>query len=236
CPLSDNCPIAVLLVSDMPETLFSAYTTPSTRPLITAQPQPPRILLPYRQIFNKLWVRHTRRHSPRILANPRSRNRRKPRASLIWPKTGSTITFRREYTARPAAVFSFACIFALAVAGRRSRLRRRGGGRTVVPLPLRRDVRIETLTLQRLHRGPTEVARIQRRRDQRPLSGLIRSQCNPGLVQLATGGLRHRLGLLLVVALRRHLARQDDLAAVIDTGLGVATAIPTLVGGLHDRP
>src|SRR5271157_4156469 len=27
---------------------------------------------------NKLWVRHTRRHSPRILANPRSRNRRKP--------------------------------------------------------------------------------------------------------------------------------------------------------------
>src|SRR5208337_4655597 len=60
---------------------------------------------------------HTSRHSPRILANPRSRNRRKPRASLIWPKTGSTITFRREYTARPAAVFSFACIFALAVAG-----------------------------------------------------------------------------------------------------------------------
>ena len=115
--MSDNCPIAVLLVSDMPETLFSAYATPSTRPLITAQPEPPRILLPYRQIFNKLWVRHTSRHSPRILANPRSRNRRKPRASLIWPKTGSTITFRREYTARPSAVFSFACIFSLAVAG-----------------------------------------------------------------------------------------------------------------------
>ena len=63
-------------------------------------------------------------------------------------------------------------------------------------------------------------------RDQRPLSGLIRSRCNPGLVQLATGGLHHRLGLLLVVALRRHVARQDHLAAVIDTGLGVATAIP----------
>src|SRR5271166_268146 len=101
----------------MPETLFSAYATPSTRPLITAQPEPPRILLPYRQIFNKLWVRHTSRHSPRILSRPRSKNRRKPRASLIWPKTGSTIALRRAYAARPASVFSFACIFSLAGAG-----------------------------------------------------------------------------------------------------------------------
>ena len=187
----------------MPETLFSAYTTPSTRPLITAQPEPPRILLPYRQIFNKLWVRHTRRHSPRILASPRSRNRRKPRASLIWPKTGSTITFRRAYTARPVCRLQLRLHLLLGRRGRRSRLRRRRGVvATVVPLPLRRDVRIEPLTLQRLHRRRTEVARIQRRRDQRPLSGLIRGRRNPGRVQLATGGLRHRLGLLLVVALR----------------------------------
>src|SRR3974377_2059994 len=68
-------------------------------------------------------------HSPRILANPRSRNRRKPRASLIWPKTGSTITFRREYTARPSAVFSFACIFALAVPGGEARSPAPGGVR-----------------------------------------------------------------------------------------------------------
>ena len=86
-----------------------------------------------------------------------------------------------------------------------------------------------------IHRGPTEVARIQRRRDQRPLSGLIRSRCNPGLVQLATSGLRHRLGLLFVVALRRHVARQDDLALAIDAGLGIATAISLLVIGPHDR-
>ena len=56
------------------------------------------------------------------------------------------ITFRREYTARPSAVFSFACIFSLAVAGGEAGSAA-AGGRTAVPLPLRRDVRIETLTL-----------------------------------------------------------------------------------------
>ena len=72
----------------------------------------------------------------------------------------------------------------------------------VVPLTLRGDIGIETRTLSRHHhRGPTEVARIQRRRDQRPDSSLIRGRGNPGLVQLATSGLRHRLGLLFVVAL-----------------------------------
>src|SRR5271165_7190525 len=218
----------------MPETLFSAYATPSTRPLITAQPEPSRIPLPYRQIFNKLWVRHTSRHSPRILSRPRSKNRRKPRASLIWPKTGSTIALRRAYTARPAGVFSFACIFSLAVAGGWRRVRRRSEGRTGVPLTLRRDVRIEPLTLQRLHRLSTEVTGIQRRRDLRPGPGLIHRRGYPGLIQLATGGLRHRLGLLLVITLGRHVTGQDDLATVINAGLGIATAIPPLVGGLHD--
>ena len=170
-------------VSDMPETLFSAYTTPSTRPLITAQPEPPRILLPYRQIFNKLWVRHTSRHSPRILANPRSRNRRKPRASLIWPKTGSTITFRREYTARPSALFQLRLHLRFGRRGRRSRLRRRGGGRIVVPLPLRRDVRIETLTLHGLHRGPTPSSPYPTPLGSTAALGLIRSrESRPGPV------------------------------------------------------
>ena len=158
-----------------------------------------------------------------------------PVPPLIWPKTGSTITFRREYTARPSAVFSFACIFS-GRRGRRSLYRRRGGGRTVVPLPRRRDVRIETLTLYHLHRGPTEVARIQRHRDQPAASP---ASSAPGAIPAWSSSPRVacaiRLGLLLVVALRRSCARQDDLAAVIDTGLGVATAIPTPVGGLHDR-
>src|SRR2546421_6089279 len=91
--------------------------TPATPPVVTAQPQPPRILAAYLQIFNKLWVRHTSRHSPRTFARPRSRNRRKPRASLIWPKTGSTIVLRCVYTARPDSVPNFARIRSLAVAG-----------------------------------------------------------------------------------------------------------------------
>src|SRR2546422_690836 len=39
-----------------------------------------------------------------MLAKPRSRNRRQPRTSLLWPKTGSTMTLRLAYNARPAGV------------------------------------------------------------------------------------------------------------------------------------
>src|SRR5712691_4213927 len=53
-----------------------------------------------------LCVRHTRAHSARTLSIPRNRNCRNPRACLICPNTGSTITLRAAYTALPAWVFN----------------------------------------------------------------------------------------------------------------------------------
>src|SRR5512135_1054109 len=47
--------------------------------------------------------------------------------------------------------------------------------------------------------------------------------------------LRHRLGLLLVVALIRHVTCHDDLARAIDARLRVAAGLPPFVGRLHDR-
>jgi hypothetical protein len=69
----------------------------------------------WRQILRRLCVKHTSRHSPRTLVSPRSRKRRNPRAPLIWPKTGSTITFRRAYNARPVGVRTLAAICSLAI-------------------------------------------------------------------------------------------------------------------------
>jgi hypothetical protein len=42
-------------------------------------------------------------HSQEAQCSPRSRNRRMPRASLIWPKTGSTIGANPARLANPAA-------------------------------------------------------------------------------------------------------------------------------------
>ena len=44
--------------------------------------------------LSRLWTVHSKAHSPATFARPRRRNRRKPRGSLIWPKTGSTVCFR----------------------------------------------------------------------------------------------------------------------------------------------
>ena len=41
-------------------------------------------------------------NSTATLVSPRKRNRRIPRCSFSTPITGSTISFRRRYTARPA--------------------------------------------------------------------------------------------------------------------------------------
>src|SRR5271157_2278312 len=49
-------------------------------------------------------------HSTRTFCNPRSKNRRNPRHSLICPNTGSTIALRLRYRACPASVFSFCFI------------------------------------------------------------------------------------------------------------------------------
>ena len=46
---------------------------------------------PNRNNFSRLWPVQISDHSPLTFSRPRSRNCRKPRACLIWPKTGSTV-------------------------------------------------------------------------------------------------------------------------------------------------
>lgn len=56
--------------------------------------------------FKTLWVRQTNCHSARTFSKPRSENRRKPRASLICPNTGSTVSCRSWYRTVPRLVLS----------------------------------------------------------------------------------------------------------------------------------
>ena len=50
---------------------------------------------PKRNSLSRLWPVQIRDHSPLTFSSPRSRNCRKPRPALIWPKTGSTVSIRR---------------------------------------------------------------------------------------------------------------------------------------------
>ena len=50
---------------------------------------------PQRNSLSRLWPVQIRDHSPLTFSKPRSRNYRKPRPDLIWPKTGSTVSIRR---------------------------------------------------------------------------------------------------------------------------------------------
>ena len=50
---------------------------------------------PQRNSLSRLWPVQIRDHSPLTFSSPRSRNWRKPRPALIWPKTGSTVSIRR---------------------------------------------------------------------------------------------------------------------------------------------
>ena len=63
----------------------------------TASDAPNGLDRPYRAAasLQRLWAVQTIAHSAWTLARPRIRNWRKPRACLIWPKTGSTMTLRR---------------------------------------------------------------------------------------------------------------------------------------------
>jgi hypothetical protein len=47
-----------------------------------------------RHSLSRLWVPHNSLHSAWQARRPRRMNRRAPRISLIWPKTGSTVSFR----------------------------------------------------------------------------------------------------------------------------------------------
>ena len=50
--------------------------------------------------FSRLWAVQISRHSSLTFSSPRKRNWRKPRAALIWPKTGSTVCLRNRYRLR----------------------------------------------------------------------------------------------------------------------------------------
>ena len=49
----------------------------------------------WRKSLSRLWVAQMSFHSWATRASPRRRKRRRPRTSLIWPKTGSTVILRR---------------------------------------------------------------------------------------------------------------------------------------------
>src|SRR5215212_6286141 len=48
-----------------------------------------------RSSLPRLWARQARKYSPAARASPRRLRAVKPRASLSWPKTGSTMALRR---------------------------------------------------------------------------------------------------------------------------------------------
>src|SRR6266545_7515407 len=48
----------------------------------------------WRHSLSRLWVPHKSFHSASQAPSPRRRNRRAPRTSLIWPKTGSMVSLR----------------------------------------------------------------------------------------------------------------------------------------------
>jgi len=51
---------------------------------------------PLLKSLRMLWVKQMMSHSAATFDTPRKENRRNPRTSLIWPKTGSTICLRLE--------------------------------------------------------------------------------------------------------------------------------------------
>jgi hypothetical protein len=71
---------------------------------------------PLRNSFRRLWVAQIRIHSACTASNPRSRKRRRPRTSLIWPNTGSTVSLRLEYSRLPFFVRSLRAIRSRTVA------------------------------------------------------------------------------------------------------------------------
>ena len=67
----------------------------SARRVVDRQPGRARPARPLVNSLPRLWTAATSSHSARTWSSPRRLNRRKPRASFIWPKTGSTIVLRR---------------------------------------------------------------------------------------------------------------------------------------------
>jgi hypothetical protein len=49
----------------------------------------------WRHSLSRLWVPHSSFHSAWQAGSPRRWNRRAPRTCLTWPKTGSTVYFRK---------------------------------------------------------------------------------------------------------------------------------------------
>ena len=67
----------------------------STRSVSRVAHAHPGASRPQRNSLSRLWPVQISDHSPWTLSKPRSRNCRKPRPALIWPKTGPTVAMRR---------------------------------------------------------------------------------------------------------------------------------------------
>jgi hypothetical protein len=65
------------------------------RAVPAVQPGMTRPARPTLKSLARSWTAQTSCHSAHVLTLPRRLKRRKPRASLFWPKTGSTMTLRR---------------------------------------------------------------------------------------------------------------------------------------------
>src|SRR5450759_4796778 len=78
--------------------------------------------------LRKLWQARWNVHSKSALTLPRSRSWWPPWATLIWPKTGSTIALRRAYPALPFLVRSLRLISCLGVRPAGIRPRGTAGG------------------------------------------------------------------------------------------------------------
>jgi len=90
---------------------------------------------PLRNDFRRLLVRQIRFHAAWTFSNPHT--------SLIRPKTGSTICLRLEQVQRPFTVRSLRAMSSLIAAPLGIRLRGAGGGRPIVLLFLRGQVRVD---------------------------------------------------------------------------------------------
>ena len=175
------------------------------------------------------------RHSPAILTRPRKENRRKPRAPLIWPNTGSTIVFRRAYNARPPPSPASPPSSPSPSPPRATARASAAPAACVVLLPPRRHVRVEAQPLQPRDRLLAEVAAVHRRRDRQRPPGSSAGRRDPGRLQVRQRRLRPSARPAACrCAAAVTSAGHDDLARPIHARLGVAAVVPPLVALLHD--
>ena len=166
-----------------------------------------------------------------MLSKPRSRNRRKPRASLIWPNTGSTITLRLAYKCSPCGRPHFRGHALLARGGLAAAPRLWG----MVALTAGGHVRIKSLGLHVPRPPPRCNSRCQGGRDLLRGARGVCGHRNTSLLQVSPaspGAMGSACCLSLLAS--RDVTRHNDLVGGIHTRLGIAAILPAFVVGPHD--